>query len=106
MRTFGLAEDIQGLLLLTSWLRKFEPEITGAVEERAGGKKQMRHAEDWDRYDPVLENRRMVRDQERVDMENQVREEIKSIVEDTPLLAPWPDDDEVNAYLTGQPVNE
>lgn len=115
IRTFGLAEDIQGLLLLTSWLRKFEPEMTSAVEERAGGKKQMRHAvcalrlfleEDWDKWDPVLENRRTVRDQVRMEMEGEVRDEIRGIVEDTPLLAPWPDEEEVGVYLSRQPVNE
>lgn len=75
----------------------------------------MRHAvcalrlfleEDWDKWDPVLENRRTVRDQVRMEMEGEVRDEIRGIVEDTPLLAPWPDEEEVGVYLSRQPVNE
>ncbi|KAI5284108.1 hypothetical protein KEM54_001584, partial [Ascosphaera aggregata] len=115
IRTFGLADDIQGLLLLASWLRKFEPEVTAAVEERAGGRNQMRHAvcalrvfleERWESWDPVLENHRTERSQERKNTVSTVREEIRKIVEDTPLLAPWPDDGDVEAYILRRRMND
>ncbi|KAI5283204.1 hypothetical protein KEM52_003466 [Ascosphaera acerosa] len=117
-RTFGLAGDIQGLLLLASWMRKFEPEVASAVDERIGGARQMRHAvcairlftageeEDarsrWEAWDPVLADRWALgsRIAEAREMEAAARREIRQIVEDTPLLAPWPDDSEMETYIT------
>lgn len=44
MRVLGMSGDIDGIIRLLSWMHRYESELCSAVNERAGGPRQMRYA--------------------------------------------------------------
>lgn len=112
VRALGLAHDMPALLQLLVWMRRFEPELAAAVDERAGGWTQLRRAVVATRVFveeresgplPALEKPVSVGDGGNGGGLVAEREadvcRAKEIVEATEMLAPWATDEELLEYL-------
>lgn len=110
VRALGIAEDYDGLMNLLRWMRQTAPALKECSDELLGGERMMRRTvvairvfleRPWGKTHigtPGLETNS---DGEPVFTDPNLQEAYE-ILEATPLLGPWPNDEEIWEYINGQ----